>query len=309
MNSYLETSTLSLANARRGKVRDVYDLDGDRLLIVASDRLSAFDVVLPTPIPGKGRILTEIAGFWLGWIEREELCRTHLLSLDAGDIPDSAFGNGGTTQAELEGRVTIGTRCDVVQIECVARGYLEGSGWKEYQQTGSVCGVALPAGLDRCSKLPEPVFTPATKAPDGEHDENITFEHACDLVGFELMDALRERTLRIYTAAARYAQARGILIADTKFEFGFPVGGGRSPTDLMLVDEALTPDSSRFWPALEYASGRAQPSFDKQFVREYLESLVARGGWDKTDPGPELPAGVVEGTLARYAEARDILVG
>lgn len=286
----------------------MYGLDGDRLLIVASDRLSAFDVVLPTPVPGKGQMLTEIAAFWLRWIEKQELSPTHLLSLDAQDIPRDAFNPETTSREALQGRITIGRRCAVVPIECVARGYLEGSGWREYQQTGSVCGVPLPAGLERCSKLPEPIFTPATKAEDGEHDENISFEQACEIAGGQTMQVLRERTLAIYRAAAEFAEARGILIADTKFEFGYPRGADRTPENLILVDEALTPDSSRFWPADSYRPGHSQPSYDKQFVREYLETLVEQGVWDKTDPGPELPAAVIEGTLARYAEARDRLL-
>jgi len=307
---------LALPNHRQGKVRDLYDLPPERagepgrLLIVATDRLSAFDVVLPTPIPGKGRLLTSVAAFWLQWIESRGLCRTHLRSTDAGVIPEAAFQPGGTPRAALAGRVTIGRRCRVLPVEFVVRGYLEGSGWKDYQATGSVSGVALPPGLSRCAKLPEPIFTPATKAEQGEHDENISEREAASILGEATLAWCKSKSLAIYAAAAEHALARGIIIADTKFEFGLPLNAdgeaiaGEAP---ILIDEALTPDSSRFWPADRYEPGRPQASFDKQFVREYLESLVERGRWDKTDPGPELPSEVVAGTLARYAEAAERL--
>ncbi len=307
-------SRLDLPERRRGKVRDIYRLPGDeaggRLLIVASDRISAFDVVMPTPIPGKGRLLTDVAAFWLRWIEARGLGPTHLISTDAGEIPDAALAGGGTTRGQLAGRVMIGRRCRVIPVEFVVRGYLEGSGWREYQQTGSVCGVALPSGLTQCARLPEPIFTPATKADEG-HDENIDFDAACDIAGRELMTDLRDRSLAIYEAAAAHALARGIIIADTKFEFGLPLDGSGEPAggDPVLIDEALTPDSSRFWPADEYEPGRAQRSYDKQFVREYLQGLVDAGEWDKTPPGPELPPEIVAGTLERYAEARRRLTG
>ena len=307
---------LNLPGARQGKVRDTFILPGkpgagaddpaglDRMLMVASDRISAFDVVLPKAIPGKGALLTSIATFWLRWIEARGLCTTHLLSTDVAAIPASAFGEGYTTREELAGRITIGRLCRVVPIECVVRGYLEGSGWKEYQATGRVCGLSLPAGLRQCDKLPEPIFTPATKADKG-HDENISFAQASERVGGELMDWLREKSLRLYTEAAAFALERGIIIADTKFEFGLPLGRDGEPTggEPILIDEALTPDSSRFWPAEQYAPGHSQPSYDKQFVREYLESVVEAGKWDKTPPGPELPAEVIEGTITRYREA------
>ncbi|MEO0511300.1 MAG: phosphoribosylaminoimidazolesuccinocarboxamide synthase [Planctomycetota bacterium] len=299
--SVFETD-LPLPGRRRGKVRDVYTLDDARILIVASDRISAFDVVLPTPVPGKGVLLTEIAAFWFRWIEAHGLARTHLLSTDANDLP-AGLTSPGLPASDLAGRVTLARACDVVPIECVVRGYLEGSGWRAYEDTGTVCGVRLPAGLRRCEKLPQPILTPATKAADGDHDENISFEHACDLVGSATMTRLREASLAIYTAAAEYAEARGILIADTKFEFGFDADGG-----LMLVDEALTPDSSRFWPADRYDPGEPQPSLDKQFVREFLQALADRGDWDKASPGPALPTDVVSGTLDRYREARDRLL-
>ena len=295
---------LALPGRRRGKVRDVYTLPGEgdtpeRVLMVATDRLSAFDVVLPTPIPGKGRVLTAIAAFWLRWVEQRGICRTHLVSTDAADVPASAFG-GTTTRRDLGGRVTIGRACRVIPVECVVRGYLEGSGWKDYQRTGAVCGVPLPAGLRQCDKLPEPIFTPATKADEG-HDENIAFERACEIAGRATMERLREVSAAIYRAASAHALDRGIIIADTKFEFGVPID--EPDAGPILIDEALTPDSSRFWPADAYEPGRAQASFDKQFVREHLERLVAAGAWDKTAPGPELPASVVEGTLTRYRAA------
>jgi phosphoribosylaminoimidazole-succinocarboxamide synthase len=313
---------LDLPGLRRGKVRDVYDLPpgiqppdaraagthpSPGLLIVASDRISAFDVVMPTPIPGKGQLLTGIATFWLRWIESKGLCRTHLVSTDAGLIPKAALGR--TPRADLEGRVMLARRCRVIPIECVARGYLEGSGWKEYQQTGSVCGIKLPAGLKQCDQLPEPIFTPATKEEQGKHDENVSFERAAAMVGGELMEKLRTLTLRIYKAAAEHARERGIIIADTKFEFGLPADGGDSAEarEPILIDEALTPDSSRFWPAAEFSPGRPQKSYDKQFLREHLESLVARGAWNKQAPGPELPPEIVEGTRARYQTAFDQL--
>ncbi|MCA3004480.1 MAG: phosphoribosylaminoimidazolesuccinocarboxamide synthase [Planctomycetaceae bacterium] len=311
---------LPLPLVRRGKVRDVYELppdprkpaDGPRLLLVASDRISAFDVVMPTPIEGKGRVLTAMSAFWFGFIGRLGLCQTHVLSTSTDDIPFDLLPANHTARGWLNGRITIGRKCSVIPIECVVRGYLEGSGWKEYQATGSVCGVQLPKGLKQCDRLPEPIFTPATKAATG-HDENISFEQACDAVGIETMSVLRDTSIAIYTAAARHAQERGIIIADTKFEFGFEHGAeqrmGRVFEQPILIDEALTPDSSRFWPADEYQPGRPQRSYDKQFLREYLESLVAAGKWDKTDPGPVLPPEVVQGTLARYREALAKLCG
>lgn len=332
------STDLRLPGRRQGKVRDTYTLPGgggtgaaggmgengtrDAILMVASDRLSAFDVVLPTPIPGKGRLLTEIAAFWLEMIAEKGLGPTHLISTDDGLVPEAALTET-TTRADLRGRVTVGTRCAVIPVECVVRGYLEGSGWKDYQRTGAVCGVGLPAGLRQCERLPEPVFTPATKADEG-HDENIGFDaavaHAGGMVGVDragaLMETLRARSLAIYAMASAYAAERGIILADTKFEFGLPLvakGGEDGLADLdaepVLIDEALTPDSSRFWEAGSYAPGRAQASFDKQFVREYLQGLVDRGAWDKSDPGPELPGEVVAGTLARYRAARDRLLG
>lgn len=303
------STDLSLPGARRGKVRDIYNLSDDRLLIVASDRISAFDVVMPTPIGGKGRLLTEIAAFWLRFVEARRLCPTHLISTDDPPVPASAF-TGKTTAAHLRGRSMVARRCRVIPVECVVRGYLEGSGWKEYQQFGSVCEIPLPSGLRQCDRLPEPIFTPATKEQEGAHDQNISFDRAARLVGGELMEKLRDLSISIYKAAAEYARARGIIIADTKFEFGLPTGGGESGVGVqpILIDEALTPDSSRFWPVETYQPGRAQASFDKQFLREYLETLVAAGTWDKRAPGPRLPDEVVAGTLGRYQKARDCLI-
>lgn len=298
----LHSSSLNLPGLRRGKVRDVYDLPNDRLLIIATDRISAFDVVMPTPVPGKGCLLTTLSTFWLRFIESRGLCRTHLLSTDVALVPASAFSPEGTAAAQIQGRSTIARKARVVPIECVARGYLEGSGWKEYQATGSVCGVALPPGLRQCDRLPHPIFTPATKEEEGAHDQNISFEQASARVGEPLMTRLRDLTLAIYNAAAEYALSRGIIIADTKFEFGF------QGDDLLLIDEALTPDSSRFWPASTYKPGGPQKSFDKQFLREWLESLVAAGRWNKQAPGPEIPPDILAATLSRYQSAVDSLV-
>ncbi len=299
---------LTLPSRRQGKVRDLYALDQDRLLIVATDRISAFDVVMPTPIPGKGRLLTSMAVFWLRFIEARGICPTHLLSTDPNQVPEGAL-RGATQRTDLEDRIMIARRCRVIPIECVVRGYLEGSGWKEYRESGSVCGIALPRGLRQCERLPEPVFTPATKEDGGKHDENITFERACELVGAPLMESLRRISLAIYREAAEHARARGIIIADTKFEFGIAAGAESDPTTPVLIDEALTPDSSRFWPADTYEPGGPQKSYDKQFLREYLEELVAAGKWNKQAPGPELPGHIVRATLAKYEQARARLAG
>lgn len=282
-------------NVRRGKVRDIYDL-GDRLLIVTTDRLSAFDCVLPDPIPYKGRVLTALSKFWFDRFA--SFCPHHLI-----DVVDREAPNGFEDLAgELRGRAMLCKKAQVVPIECVARGYLAGSGWKEYQAGGTVCGVKLPPGLTQCARLPTPIFTPATKEESG-HDINISFERACELVGKDLMTELRQKTLALYTKGAEYAQSRGIILADTKFEFGKTANG------IILIDEALTPDSSRFWPADRYQPGRDQESFDKQFVRNYLEGLCARGQWDKTDPAPKLPRDVIDATSARYIEAFEKITG
>src|SRR5919202_3757350 len=262
-----------------GKVRELYALDDERLLLVASDRISTFDVVLPTEIPDKGRVLTALSAFW--FTRTRDICANHLLAL--GD----------------DARSTECRRLEMLPIECVVRGYLSGSGWKDYCATGSVCGHALPDGLAESAQLPEPIFTPATKATTG-HDENIDRAQALELMDAELYDAAEQASLALYGNASKHARERGIIIADTKFEFGVDVEGR-----LVLGDEALTPDSSRFWPAAEYAPGGPQPSFDKQFARDYCESI----GWDKTYPGPELPEDVVAGTRARYIEAFERLTG
>ena len=262
-----------------GKVRELYALDEERLLLVASDRISTFDVVLPTDIPDKGRVLTGLAGFWFA--RTREICANHLLNLRA------------------DGRSTECSRLEMLPIECVVRGYLAGSGWKDYTETGAVCGHTLPAGLTESAELPQPIFTPATKATTG-HDENIDRDQAAELVGADRLSEVERVSISLYQRAAEHARLRGILIADTKFEFGLDEEGR-----LVLGDEALTPDSSRFWPADEYAPGGPQPSFDKQFVRDYCETL----GWDKTPPGPELPDDVVAGTRARYVEAFERLTG
>lgn len=284
-----ETSLTGVTLAGRGKVRDIYDL-GDRLLIVATDRLSAFDVVLPTPIPDKGRVLTQLSLFWFDLLR--EVIPNHVLS--GTDFPASLNG----FRDELEGRSMLVRKTKPLPIECVVRGYLSGSGWKDYRSTGKVCGIALPSGLRESDRLPEPVFTPATKAPTG-HDENISFDEAAARIGAPLAERVRRVSLEIYRRAAAYAEPRGIILADTKFEFGL-LGD-----DLIWIDEALTPDSSRFWPAASYKPGGLQPSFDKQYVRDYLERI----GWNKQPPGPELPADVVAGTRAKYREAYRLLVG
>jgi phosphoribosylaminoimidazole-succinocarboxamide synthase len=300
---------LPLPHKREGKVRDVYDCtlkDGrEAILLVASDRISAFDVVMPNGVPSKGAVLTRLSAFWFDMIRRElgDRVQTHVLSTDPADIA----GLSNEESAMLRGRVMIGRRTRVVPIECVARGYLAGSGWKEYQQSQTVCGVALPAGLTQSEKLPEPIFTPATKAEQGEHDENISFERACGIVGEPLMTTLRDLTLRIYTMAHDYAASRGIVLADTKFEFGLPLDG--DDTSPILIDEALTPDSSRFWPAESYQAGRDQDSYDKQYVRNYLETLVADGAWAKQAPGPTLPEDVLVNTAKKYHEAFEKLTG
>jgi phosphoribosylaminoimidazole-succinocarboxamide synthase len=273
----------------RGKVRDIYEV-GDALLIVATDRLSAFDVVLPTPIPEKGRILTQLSLFWFEQLG--DLVPHHVLS--SSEFPKELA----PYRDVLNGRAMLARRTEPIAIECVVRGYLAGSGWKEYQNTQSICGITLPAGLQESDRLPEPIFTPATKASSG-HDENISFEEAAARVGRQLAERLRGLSLEIYRRAAAYAAPRGILLADTKFEFGLDGG------ELIWIDEALTPDSSRFWPADQYAPGRAQPSFDKQYVRDYLEQI----GWSKQPPAPELPPDVVAATRTKYREAYERLTG
>ncbi|MGB0715973.1 MAG: phosphoribosylaminoimidazolesuccinocarboxamide synthase [Phycisphaerae bacterium] len=274
---------------RRGKVRDVYDW-GEEILLVATDRISAFDVIMPTPIPGKGELLTAISAFWFNFFA--DHTANHLIEVVEATAPHGLDDH----LTELRGRTMRCRKTTVVPIECVVRGYLAGSGWVDYQRDGSVCGIALPPGLRQSDRLPEPIFTPATKADVG-HDENISFEQACKIAGEDVINTLRERSIKLYMAAAEYAAARGIIIADTKFEWG------RRNDEIILIDEVLTPDSSRFWPADRYEVGRSQPSFDKQFVRDYLLTLVEQGKWDKTPPGPELPEPIVVQTLERYREA------
>jgi phosphoribosylaminoimidazole-succinocarboxamide synthase len=284
-----QTDFAGLKLRARGKVRDIYEL-GDRLLIVATDRLSAFDVVLPTPIPDKGRVLTQLSLFWFDRLAK--IIPNHVISATnfSGDLAPYA--------AALNGRAMLVKRTEPVPIECVVRGYLSGSGLKDYQKTGAVCGIALPKGLRESDKLPEPIFTPSTKAATG-HDENISFDETIARIGRPLAERLRDATLAIYKSAAEYALERGIIIADTKFEFGL-IG-----EDLIWIDEALTPDSSRFWPGNQYVPGKPQPSFDKQFVRDYLEQI----GWNKQPPGPALPPDVVAATTDKYREAYQRITG
>jgi phosphoribosylaminoimidazole-succinocarboxamide synthase len=284
-----ETNFPGLTLLGRGKVRDIYELDG-QLLIVATDRLSAFDVVLPTPIPDKGRVLTQLSLFWFEKLS--DIVPHHVITSKdfAGELAPFA--------TSLKGRSMLVCKTEPIPIECVVRGYISGSGWKDHQKTGRICGIPLPSGLRESDRLPEPIFTPSTKATRG-HDENISFEEAVSLVGRRLAERLRDTSLTLYRRAAEHAAERGIIIADTKFEFGL-LGN-----ELIWIDEALTPDSSRFWPAQEYAPGKAQPSFDKQYVRDYLERIV----WNKQPPAPALPPDVVAGTREKYREAYQRITG
>jgi phosphoribosylaminoimidazole-succinocarboxamide synthase len=292
-NALHESHLPSLELVHRGKVRDVYAIDADSLLIVATDRLSAFDVILPDPIPGKGRILNAISNFWFG--ATSHLVPNHLLARPLAEVlPDPA------ERAQVEGRAVVARRLKALPIEAVVRGYLIGSGWKDYQATGKVCGIALPPGLRQAQQLPEVIFTPATKAAVGDHDENISFDEAARRVGPELAARVRDTAIALYRFAAQHAARRGIIIADTKFEFGLAPDG-----ELVLIDEALTPDSSRFWPADTWRVGTSPPSFDKQYVRDFLETL----DWNKEAPGPRLPAEVIAQTVARYEEAWRRLTG
>ncbi|HNY64411.1 MAG TPA: phosphoribosylaminoimidazolesuccinocarboxamide synthase [Deltaproteobacteria bacterium] len=275
-----------------GKVREIFEADRDHLLIVTSDRLSAFDVVLPDPIPMKGHVLNQISLFWFEKASR--LIGNHVVTSDVDEYPSPFRGD-----ARLKGRSMLVKKAKPLPVECIVRGYISGSGWKEYKAQGSISGIRLPKGLVESEKLPEPIFTPSTKAEQGLHDENISFEKASELVGTELMEQVKSVSLAIYTMASEYALQKGIIIADTKFEFGIIDGG------LIFIDEALTPDSSRFWPRDGYKPGGPQPSFDKQFVRDYLETLT----WDKTPPGPKLPEDVIEKTSGKYLAAYEILTG
>jgi len=285
-DALFESRLASLPFRYRGKVRDLYTIDAHHLLVIASDRLSAFDVVLPTPIPGKGQVLTQISNFWFG--RTRHLIANHLTDLRPEDVVSAA------ERPQVEGRAVVVRALKPLPVECIARGYLIGSGWKDYQASGSLCGIALPKGLRQADRLPEPIFTPSTKAALGSHDENVAFEAVVAAIGRELAEQVRDKTLALYRFAAAHALARGIIIADTKFEFGTDQHG-----ELVLIDEALTPDSSRFWPADSYAPGTSPPSYDKQFVRDYLETL----GWDKRPPGPWIPAEVCARTIAKYREA------
>jgi phosphoribosylaminoimidazole-succinocarboxamide synthase len=277
----------SLVHLHRGKVRDLYAIDDERMLIVASDRMSAFDVVLPTPIPGKGRMLTELSNFWFG--RTRHIVPNHVLDVNLADIlPDDA------ERAPLAGRTVVARRLRALPVEAIVRGYIIGSGWRDYQANGAIGDITLPAGLQLADALPEPVFTPSTKAGPGEHDENIGYADVVARIGEDLAHKVRDVSLRLYREAAEYARTRGIIIADTKFEFGLDADG-----ELVLIDEALTPDSSRFWPVDGWQPGTNPPSFDKQFVRDWLETQ----DWDKTDPGPELPPDIVERTRQKYEDA------
>jgi phosphoribosylaminoimidazole-succinocarboxamide synthase len=288
-----ESRLESLPLLQRGKVRDIYAVGDDHLLIVTTDRLSAFDVILPDPIPGKGAVLTAVSNFWFA--RTAGLIANHLADLPLEEVlPDAG------ERAQVEGRAIVTRRLDPLPVEAIVRGYLIGSGWKDYQKTGAVCGIALPQGLRLADRLPEAIFTPSTKAAAGAHDENIDFGETRELIGAGLAEQVRSVSLEIYTSCAAYALERGIIIADTKFEFGLDEGGR-----LVLIDEVLTPDSSRFWPADTYVPGESPASFDKQYVRDYLETL----DWDKTPPAPHLPAEVIEKTAEKYREAQSRLTG
>ncbi|MCZ6912879.1 MAG: phosphoribosylaminoimidazolesuccinocarboxamide synthase [Proteobacteria bacterium] len=282
-----ESDLPSLEKIGNGKVRDLYKIDNGHMLIVTSDRLSAFDVVLPDPIPGKGRVLTSISNFWFA--KTRHIIPNHIADLPLGEVlPDPAERN------QVEGRAMVVEKLKALPIEAVVRGYLIGSGWKDYQATGTVCGIRLAAGLKIADRLPEPIYTPATKADIGDHDENISYEETVELLGEDIASQARETALALYRFAAEYALERGIIIADTKFEFGLD-----EKNRMVLIDEALTPDSSRFWPADSYRPGISPPSFDKQFVRDYLETL----DWDKTAPGPSMPEDIIRRSSEKYAEA------
>jgi len=301
---------LPFTDRRQGKVRDIYTIpaaDGKApmVLIIATDRISAFDVVMPDPVAGKGCELTRISTEWFKRVREEGFIADHLLSVEPTDIP----GLDPELYKECEGRMMLGRAAEVIPIEFVVRGYITGSGWVEYQDNGKVCGIELPENLQQCDKLESPIFTPATKAVEG-HDENIDFETACGIAGQELMERLRDISLRIYSWARDYAAERGIILADTKFEFGWALDADGNRTDeVILIDEILTPDSSRFWPAEDYEVGHDQDSFDKQYVRNHLLTLVNDGQWDKTPPGPRIPEDILNNTLSRYQEAARRLFG
>jgi phosphoribosylaminoimidazole-succinocarboxamide synthase len=293
MSALHESNLTSLKFLHRGKVRDLYEVDADHLLIVQTDRLSAFDVILPTPIPGKGEVLTAVSNFWFRKLAH--VIPNHLSGID----PESVVKTD-AERAQVRGRAFVTRKLKPLPIEAIVRGYLVGSGWKDYKKTGAVCGIQLPAGMLEAQKLPQPLFTPSTKAAVGDHDENISFEQAKKLLGADMAEQVKNATLALYTEAAEYALTRGIIIADTKFEFGTDAAG-----KLYLIDEALTPDSSRFWPADQYKVGSNPPSFDKQFVRDWLEF----SGWNKQPPAPQVPADVLQKTADKYREAQRLLTG
>lgn len=303
MNKAILETNLSLPNKRSGKVRDLYDVTlgsgEEALLIVATDRISAFDVVMRNGLPGKGVVLTQISNFWFQHFSGK--VNHHLYSTDVADVP----GLTDQQRSDLKGRIMLCRKTRVLPVECIARGYITGSGWKDYQRNGQVCGIELPAGLVNSDRLPSPLFTPSTKAEMGLHDENISFEQGVEILGRDTMEWLRDTTLSLYNQGRDFALARGIILADTKFEFGVLPG----QTEPILIDEIFTPDSSRFWPSDQWQPGREQPSFDKQIVRNYLETLVAAGKWNKTAPGPVLPDEVVEKSIARYVQAYTLLTG
>jgi len=293
MSALHESNLTSLKLLHRGKVRDLYEVDADHLLIVQTDRLSAFDVILPTPIPGKGEVLTAVSNFWFKKLAH--VIPNHLSGID----PESVVKTD-AEKTQVRGRAFVTKKLKPLPIEAIVRGYLVGSGWKDYKKTSAVCGIQLPAGMQEAQKLPQPLFTPSTKAAVGDHDENISFEQAKKLLGADMAEQVKNATLALYTEAADYALTRGIIIADTKFEFGTDAAG-----KLYLIDEALTPDSSRFWPADQYKVGSNPPSFDKQFVRDWLEA----SGWNKKPPAPQVPADVLQKTADKYREAQRLLTG
>ena len=291
-NTVYESNLKSLRKIGKGKVRDIYAVDGDKMMIVVSDRLSAFDVVLTDPIPDKGRVLNELADFWFAKLKH--VVPNHLTGID----PETVV-KGEDEKAQVRGRSMVVKKLKALPVEAVVRGYIIGSGWKDYQKSGAICGISLPKGLQQAQKLPEPIFTPATKAETG-HDENISFERMCEIVGKDVAEKIRTVSIRLYKEASDFAATKGIIIADTKFEFGLNEKG-----EVVLIDEVLTADSSRFWPADQYSVGVSPPSYDKQFVRDYLETL----DWDKTPPAPKLPADVIARTSAKYREALEKLTG
>ena len=293
MSALHESNLTSLKFLHRGKVRDLYEVDADHLLIVQTDRLSAFDVILPSPIPGKGVVLTAVSNFWFEKLGH--VIPNHLSGIDPESVVKTEV-----ERAQVRGRAFVTKKLKPLPIEAIVRGYLVGSGWKDYKKTGAVCGIQLPSGMQEAQKLPQPLFTPSTKAAVGDHDENISFEEAKKLLGADMAEQVKKATLELYTAAADYALTRGIIIADTKFEFGTDKAG-----KLYLIDEALTPDSSRFWPADQYKVGSNPPSFDKQFVRDWLET----SGWNKKPPAPQVPAEVLQKTADKYREAQRLLTG